>query len=96
MSAALGRHAALPGLPQRPPAAFLLDGDGVLLLADCAIINLANLSSFEFISLCASCKMETCSVNCMIVDIWDVTVCVSEVLALVACFAVAVIVVCAA
>jgi len=95
LSAALGRHDALPGLPWRPPAAFLLDGDGVLLLAVCAMMNLANLLSFEFISLCASCRMETCSVSCVIVDVWDVTVCVSEVLALVACLAVAVVVVCA-
>jgi len=74
LPAALGCHDAFPGLPWRPLAAFLFDGDGVLLLADCAMMNLANLSSFEFILLCASCKMETCSVNCMIIDIWDVTV----------------------
>jgi len=92
----LGHHDALPGLPWRPPAAFLFEGDGVLLLADCAMMNSANLSSFEFISLCTSCKMETCSVSCVIVDIWDVTVCVSEALALVACFVVTIVVVRAA
>jgi len=77
-------HDALPGLPQRPPAAFLFDGDGVLLMADWAMMNLANLSSFELISLCTSCKIETCSVSCEMVDTCEVIVWVSEVLAFVA------------
>jgi len=75
--AVLSHHDLLPGLPWRPPAALHLDGDGVLLLADWAIMNSANLSSFELISLWASCKIETCSVNCMIIDTCKTMVCES-------------------
>jgi len=49
--AALGTHESLLGLPLRPLAALCFDGEGVLFVADCAIMNLANLSSFELISL---------------------------------------------
>jgi len=77
-------HGAFPGLPQRPLAAFLFDGDGVLLLADWAIMNSANLLSFELILLWASCKIETCSVSCEMVDTCEVVVWVSKVLAFVA------------
>jgi len=41
--AVLGCHEALLGLLQRPLAALRFEGEGVLLVADCAMMNLANL-----------------------------------------------------
>jgi len=49
--AVLGCHGSLLGLPQRPLATLCFDGEGVLLLADCAMMNLANLLSLELIPL---------------------------------------------
>jgi len=51
LPAMLHHHGSLPGLPQRLLAALCFDGEGVLFVADCAIMNLANLSSLELISL---------------------------------------------
>jgi len=47
-------------------------------------MNSANLSSFELILLWASCKIETCSVSCEMVDTCEVIVWVSKVVAFVA------------
>jgi len=51
LPAVLGTHGSLPGLPRRLPATLRLDGEGVLVVADCAMMYSANLSSLEFISL---------------------------------------------
>jgi len=51
LPAVLGTHGSSLGLPRRPPAALRLDGEGVLVVADCAMMYSANLSSLEFISL---------------------------------------------
>jgi len=73
LPALLSHHAAWPGLPQSPLAALCFDIVGIVGLATCAMMNLVNLSSFEFILLCTSCRMDTCSISYVIVDICEST-----------------------
>jgi len=51
LPAMLHHHDLSLGLPWRPLAALCFDGEGVLFVADWAIMNLANLLSFELILL---------------------------------------------
>jgi len=78
-------HGALPGLPQRPPEAFCLDGEGVLFVANWAMMNLVNLLSLEFFLLWTSSKIETCSISCVIVDVWECTIWLSVLLEVCPC-----------
>jgi len=77
LPATLCHHDSFLGLPWRPLAALHFDGEGVLFVADWAIMNLANLSSFELILLQVSCKIDTCLVSCVIMDTCKTTVCES-------------------
>jgi len=78
----------LAGLPWRPPADLHFDDEGVLLLVLWAMMNLVSLSSFKLILLWASCKIETCSVIWVMVNIWEFTVWFSEVNVMCNCWAV--------
>ncbi len=49
--AALCHHDASPGLPRRLLAALCFNGEGVLVVADWAMMNSANLLSFELVLL---------------------------------------------
>jgi len=82
-------HVDWPGLPRRPPAALCFDGEGALLLALWAMMNSVSLLSFELILLWASCKIETCSISWVMVDVWEFIVWFSEVNVIHDCWAIA-------
>jgi len=79
LPALLHHHEAWPGLLLSSPATFHFNMVGDVGLAAWAIMNLVHLLSFEFVLLWASCSIETCSVNCMMVNICELTVFASAV-----------------